>query len=266
MTPLVRDALWQRLEPLLPSPPRRRFRFPGRKPLGCRKILTGILFVLTTGSACDDLPADRGCGCGKTCRHDLRRWYPAGVWQQLHALLLAERNGADQIDWSRALSDASFAKAPEGGADTGPNPTDRGKSGSTHHMLTDAHGIPLQAKVTAATVNEVTRALDLLVNKPAVGGKPGPKRELPDRLQGDAGYDRAPLRAWRRWLGSTPVLGKRGREHGRGLGKRRWFVERTISWLQSFGRWRRRLDRLTERQEACLRLGCSLICLRFLTP
>jgi hypothetical protein len=28
-----------------------RFRFPGRKPLDYRKILTGILFVLKTGIA-----------------------------------------------------------------------------------------------------------------------------------------------------------------------------------------------------------------------
>ena len=60
------------------------------------------------------------------------------------------------------------------------------------------------------------------------------------------------------------LLGHRNREHGSGLGKFRWFVERTISWLHSFGRLRRRLDRLTEIQEAFLRLGCSLICLRFL--
>ena len=265
MKPLVSDALWKRLEPLLPAPPPRRFRFPGRKPLDYRKILTGILFVLKTGIAWDDLPAELGCGCGKTCRHYLRLWYRAGVWQQLHALLLAELNGADQIDWSRALIDASFAKAPEGGEDTGPNPTDRSKSGSKHHVLTDAHGIPLQAKVTAANVNEVTQVLDVLVNKPAVGGKPGPQRELPDRLQGDTGYDSEPLRALLRWLGITPVLGKQGREHGSGLGKRRWFVERTISWLHGFGRLRRRLDRLTELHEAFLRLGCSLICLRFLT-
>ena len=39
-------------------------------------------------------------------------------------MLLSELNGADEIDWSRALIDASFAKAPEGGEDTGPNPTD----------------------------------------------------------------------------------------------------------------------------------------------
>jgi transposase len=43
----------------------------------------------------------------------------------------------------------------------------------------------------------------------------------------------------------------------------RWFVERTISWLHAFGRLRRRLDRLTELQEAFLRLACAVICLRF---
>src|SRR5881398_1614777 len=227
--PLVTDELWQHIEPLLPAPPQRRCRFPGRKPLDYRMILTGILFVLKTGIAWDDLPAELGCGCGKTCHHYLRLWHQAGVWRQLHALLLAELNGADQIDWGRALIDASFAKAPEGGEDTGPNPTDRSKSGSKHHVLTDAQGIPLNATVTAANVNEVTQLLDVLVNKPAVGGKPGPKRELPERLQGDSAYDSEPLRVLLRWLGITPVLAKRNTGHGSGLGAFRWFVERTIS-------------------------------------
>src|SRR3954471_21746025 len=94
MRPLVTDALWERIQPLLPPPPKRRFRFPGRKPLDYRKVLTGILFVLKTGIAWDDLPADLGCGCGKTCRHYLQLWHESGVWLKLHALLLAELNGA----------------------------------------------------------------------------------------------------------------------------------------------------------------------------
>jgi len=264
MKPLVTDALWERIQPLLPAPPPRRFRFPGRKALDYRKILTGILFVLKTGIAWDDLPAELGCGCGKTCHRYLRRWHQAGVWLQLHALLLAELNGADAIDWERALIDASFAKAPEGGEDTGPNPTDRGKSGSKHHVLTDAQGIPLNATVTAANVNEVTQVLQVLTGMPPVGGKPGPKRQKPERLQGDEGYHSGPVRWLLRWLGITPVLAERGREHGSGLGVLRWFVERTISWLHAFGRLRRRLDRLTEIQEAFLRLGCAVICMRFL--
>ena len=40
---LVSDALWRRIEPLFPSPLPRRTRFPGRKPLDHRKILTGIV-------------------------------------------------------------------------------------------------------------------------------------------------------------------------------------------------------------------------------
>src|ERR1700704_7133969 len=103
MKPLASVALWERLQPLPPPPPQRRFRFPGRKPLDYRKVLTGILFVLKTGIAWDDLPADLGCGCGKTCRHYLQVWHQAGVWRQLHALLLGELNGADQIHWEGAL-------------------------------------------------------------------------------------------------------------------------------------------------------------------
>lgn len=264
MKPLVTDALWERLQPLLPLPPPRRFRFPGRKPLDNRKILTGILFVLKTGIAWDDLPAELGCGCGKTCCHHLRLWHQAGVWLRLHAVLLAALNGADQIDWQRALIDASFVKAPEGGEDTGPSPTDRGKSGSKHHVLTDAHGVPLTATVTAANVNEVTQVFQVLSDVPPVGGKPGPKRTKPERLQGDRGYDSEPVRQLLRQIGITPVLAERNTENGSGLGVFRWFVERTISWLHAFGRLRRRLDRLTEVQEAFLRLACGLICLRLL--
>src|ERR1041385_5116790 len=212
MKTLVSDALWQRVQPLLPAPPKRRFHFPGRKPLDYRKILTGILFVLKTGIAWDDLPADLGCGCGKTCRHYLQLWHQAGVWLKLHALLLAELNGADQIDWERALIDASFAKAPEGGEDTGPNPTDRSKSGSKHHVLTDAQGIPLNATVSAANVNEGTQALHVLTHLPPAGGKGGRRREKSERLQGDRGYDSEPVRRALRWLGITPLLAERRRE------------------------------------------------------
>lgn len=264
MKPLISESLWEHIQPLLPPRPPRRERYPGRLPLDERMVLTGIVFVLKTGIAWDMLPAELGCGCGKTCRHYLRAWHEAGVWLSLHALLLAELNAADQIDWKRALIDASFVKAPEGGEDTGPNPTDRSKCGSKHHVLTDAQGIPLSATVTAANVNEVTQALPVLLAMPPVGGKPGPKRSRPERIQGDRGYDSQPLRSLLRWLGVVPILAARRTHHGSGLGVFRWFVERTIAWLHSFGRLRRRLDRLTLVQQAFLRLACCLICFRFL--
>src|SRR5262249_60145943 len=149
MNPCLPRPVGDGRDPLSPPPPQRRFRFPGRKPLDYRKILTGILFVLKTGIAWEDLPAELGCGCGKTCREYLKRWHEAGVWTKLHAALLAELNGAGQIDWRRGLIDASFAKAPEGGGDTGPSPTDRGQSGREHHVLARGQGIPLGATLTA---------------------------------------------------------------------------------------------------------------------
>ena len=79
-------------------------------------------------------------------------------------------------------------------------------------MLTDAQGIPLNATVTAANVNEVTQVFRVLTDMPAVGGKPGPKRQKPKRLQGDTGYDSGPVRQLLRWLGITPILAERGRE------------------------------------------------------
>ncbi len=68
MKVLVTNELWARVEPLLPPVEPWRFRFPGRKPLGRRRILTGILFVLKTSIVRDDLSAELGWGCGKTCR------------------------------------------------------------------------------------------------------------------------------------------------------------------------------------------------------
>src|SRR3954466_6387881 len=72
--PLVSDALWERFEPLLPRPKPRRVRYPGRRPLDRRKVLTGIVFILKTGIAWEDLPTECGWGCGITCKRYLRRW------------------------------------------------------------------------------------------------------------------------------------------------------------------------------------------------
>src|SRR5688572_3139388 len=96
--PLLSEALWERIAPLLPPLKPRRYRYPGRKPLTHRQALTGILFVLKTGLNWNDLPRELGCGSGSRCRRRLQEWQQAGVWQQLHALLLAELQAADRID------------------------------------------------------------------------------------------------------------------------------------------------------------------------
>jgi transposase len=263
--PLVSDELWKRIEPLLPRPKPRRFRFPGRKPLEPRKVLTGIAFVLKTGIAWEDLPPECGWGCGLTCKRYLRRWQRQGVWQKLHEVLLAELNGADRIDWSRALVDSASARAPCGGQGTGPNPTDRRELGSKHHVVTDAQGVPLAMTLTGADRHDVTQLLPLIDAVPAVRGKRGHPRRRPRRAQGDRAYDSAPHRRELRRRGVTPVLAKRRTGHGSGLGVYRWFVERTLPWAHQFGRLRLRRDRRPSVHRAFMSLGCSLISLNFLT-
>jgi transposase len=140
--PLLPDALWEKVEPLLPRPRRRRFRYPGRKPLTARQALTGILFVLRTGIRWNDLPCELGCGSGSRCRRYLAAWHRAKVWDRLHAPLPAELDDAGRIDWSRAAVDASFVRALGGGSKTGRSPVDRGRKGSKHHAAVDPHGIP----------------------------------------------------------------------------------------------------------------------------
>jgi transposase len=264
MKPLVTDALWQRLEPLLPPPPQRRFRFPGRKPLDYRKVLTGILFVLKTGINWEDLPCELGCGCGMTCWRRLRDWNRAGVWQRLHEVLLAELEGADRIDWERAVIDSSFVRARGGGGRTGPSPVDRRKVGSKHTIITDAGGLPLAATTTAANVPDVVPLIPLVDAIPPVRGKRGRPRRRPRRLYGDRGFDSEENRRQLRRRGIRPVIARRWTGHGSGLGKVRWVVERTLSWLHGFGRLRVRKDRTPAIHQAFLTLGCAMICLNFL--
>jgi transposase len=110
---IVSDELWELVEPLLPQK-ERRFRYPGRKRLPDRQALQGILFVLHTGIAWRHLPLELGFGSGATCWRRLDEWQRAGVWERLHAQLLARLRAAGEIEWSRAVIDSSQIQAKKG--------------------------------------------------------------------------------------------------------------------------------------------------------
>lgn len=128
---LVNDELWALIEPLIPVTPRRRTH-PGRKPLDNRKVLSGILFVLKTGIPWEDLPQELGCGSGMTCWRRLHAWQQAGVWQQMHEVLLAKLHDADRIDWSSVVVDSSSIRALKGANTPGrTRPIGRGRAVNT---------------------------------------------------------------------------------------------------------------------------------------
>ena len=112
---LIDDGLWRRIEPLLPKPPRRRWKAMGRPRIPDRAALTGILFVLRSGIPWQMLPKEMGCGSGSTCWRRLVRWQRVGVWRRLHAVLLAELRRRGQLDLARAVVDSASVRALRGG-------------------------------------------------------------------------------------------------------------------------------------------------------
>lgn len=260
--PLVSDELWELIEPLIPK--RKRNPKGGRPPIDDRAALTGIIFVLKTGIPWEDLPQEMGCGSGMTCWRRLRDWQAAGVWDALHLVLLDRLREADQIDWSRAVVDSASVRAVGGGEQTGPNPTDRRKLGSKHHVVTDAQGVPLATRLTGANRHDVTQLLPLVDSIPPVAGQPGRPRQRPDEMYGDRAYDSEPHRRKLRRRGIRPHLARRNQPHGSGLGIYRWVVERTLSWLHQFRRLRVRYERRDDIHDAFTTLAESLICFRLL--
>ena len=111
--PLLTDALWQRIKPHIPpEPPKPK---GGRPRVGDRACLTGILFVLKTGTPWEYLPQEMGCGRGMTCWRRLRDGQTGGIWQKIWQALLDELGVADAIDWSTSAMDSCSVRALFGG-------------------------------------------------------------------------------------------------------------------------------------------------------
>jgi transposase len=128
------------------------------------------------------------------------------------------------------------------GAETGPNPTDRAKLGSKRHLICDGQGVPLAIQLTGANRNDSQQALSFVDAIQLLQGERGRPRHRPDCVLGDRGYDAEAIRQGLRARHIVPWLAQRNTEHGSGLGRWRWVVERTFAWLNQFRRLRVRYD------------------------
>jgi transposase len=154
----------------------------------------------------------------------------------------------------------------KGGSATGPSPVDRARNGSKHHLLVDATGIPLAWTLTGGNRNDVTQLVPLVERVPPVRGKVGRPRRRPERVTADRGYDHDKYRRELRKRGIASEIARRQTEHGSGLGRIRWVVERTFAWLHNYKRLLIRYDRRHEIHEAFLALACCLVCFKRLQP
>ncbi len=118
--------------------------------------------------------------------------------------------------------------------------------------------------MSAANVHDSRMCLETVDAIAPVKGKRGRPRRRPEKLHADKAYDSRALRAELRRRGITPRIARRGIESSERLGRYRWVVERTISWLNRFRRLRIRYERRAEIHLAFLHIGCALICWNYL--
>jgi transposase len=122
----------------------------------------------------------------------------------------------------------------------------------------------LATLLTGGNRNDITQMIPLVDAIPAVRGRRGRPRRRPARLYGDRAYHSHEGRRELRRRNIQPRIPRPKTPHGSGLGRGRWVVERTISWLHQYRRLRVRYDRRDDIHEAFLAIGQSLICLKLL--
>lgn len=113
MVPLLSDALWNTVKPLLPvHKPSPKGGAPRRDD---RKCLEGILYVLRGGIAWRLVPKREFGVSGSTCWRRFDEWTQAGVWDKVHRILLRELGKQGQLDTRWAVIDSASVRALKGG-------------------------------------------------------------------------------------------------------------------------------------------------------
>jgi transposase len=260
LNPVVVDAVWQSFAAYLPK------RGHTNHPLGChrprrsdRDCFEAILFRLVTGCSWD-VAGRLGKGGETTLRRRRDEWVAAGAFQHLVEEAISAFDKVIGLDLSEVSIDGSLHKAPMGGEGTGPNPTDRGKTGWKWSVATDTNGVPIGWVTEGANRNDsilLAPTLDDVNDR-------GLQTDI-ETLWLDRGYDSELTRTRLTERGITDAMIAKKRKRGSTTGSKRqpmglrWPVERTNSWLSNFGQLRRNTDRFTAHRLAQFALAVALI-------
>lgn len=260
----ISDELWAVLQPLLPVYVNSH-RFGGGRPrVPDRRCADAIFYVLRTGGQWQAL--DETELCPHSTAHDrYQEWVEAEVFLKLWQAGVEQFDELKGLDWGWLSMDGAMTKAPLGGAETGPNPTDRAKSGVKRSVLTEGHGIPLGLAVDGANRHDMKLVRQTIENM--VIARPEPTPEQPQGMCLDKGYDYQEVRDILTEFGFTAHIRSRGEEakelaQEAGKKARRWVVERTHSWMNRFRRILIRWDKKPENYLAFLHFACALIAFR----
>lgn len=230
----------------------------GRPATDKRRALAGIFWILDNGAKWKDLP--RRFGSKSAVHRWFSTWVKAGVFESLmrEAGRLVEERGGYRL--YECFIDATFSKAKSGGDGVGL--TKAGK-GVKIMVLVDARGLPVAVDTSSATPHEsklVQGLFDFMLTS-----------VTPDRVVGDKAYDSDALDDMLAAQGTDLIAPHRSSrrpenktQDGRFLRryKRRWTVERTISWFQNYRRLCIRWEKSTKLFQGFLHLSCALLLLR----
>jgi putative transposase len=114
----IPDALWTRIEPLLPLAPAKGKGTKGGRPRADDRLcMEGIFYLLRTGTQWNAIP--RCFGPSSTVHDRFQEWREADVFAKLwvDALLLYDQEVG--LDWEWQAMDAAMTKAPLGGEKLG---------------------------------------------------------------------------------------------------------------------------------------------------
>ncbi|MFF2519653.1 IS5 family transposase [Streptomyces sp. NPDC058086] len=238
------DGLWELFQRVVPPTP----GGPGV-----------IVFVATSGCTWNRLPPGSGPS-GVTAFRWFAEWSQARVWAKFHCLILDELGSQGELDWSRCAIDSVSVQAVKGWPLIGPNPTDRGKSGSKFPLVIDRRGLPISLGKSAANTHDGQALQTLVQGIPPIRSRHGPRRRRPVKLRAHKGYDCLHLRRWLRTRGIVPRVARRGIENSTHLGRHRWVVERTFTRLTGCQRLHRRYARKPDHFLAFTVIAATLIC------
>ncbi|MEV5719350.1 IS5 family transposase [Amycolatopsis mediterranei] len=100
---VITDAMWCRIESLMPADPVR-----GRRWADHRRTLEAIAWKYRTGSPWRDLPNE--LGSFRTAHKRLLRWAMDGTWERILAAVLALDDADDDIGWTVSV-DSTVVRA-----------------------------------------------------------------------------------------------------------------------------------------------------------
>ncbi|MEW2094327.1 IS5 family transposase [Streptomyces sp. NPDC006682] len=255
---LVPDELWMLFPRVVPPTVVIRPQGGGRRRGGDREALAAIVFVAASGCSWRQLPPVFG-PAWLTVYRRFAQWSRGRVWAKLCRVILDELGARGELDWSRCAIDSVSLRAAKGGPLTGPDPTDRGELGSKIHLICDRNGLPLSHGISGANMHDSLGLEPLVRSIPPIRSRRGPRRQHAAKLHADKGYGYDRLRRWLRERGIRHRIARMGVESSQRLGRHRWVVERTVSWLAGCRRLHRRYERKAEHFLAFVGIAAALI-------